>query len=203
MCGCTGTFSHITSLCAGAQGHLVTSSHLTSLCADAQGHPVTLLWLMSSIIQGQSRSGHYQVHCWGLVWVYISSISWDGGLLLQAEWWRTASAVPVSFGVPDCVRQGMCTAGVFYSMWGTAGGCSCSCLRCCRCKMWCWLCWLGGRQVCGCSGSYICGDMLVQLDSIWVMLMNVVMSMLILSTANNLDNVWSMVCCADNGGREL
>ena len=44
--------------------------------------------------------------------------------------------------------------------------------------------------------------MLVKHDSIWVMLTNVVMSMLILSTANDLDNVQSMVCCTDDGGRE-
>ena len=61
---------------------------------------------------------------------------------------------------------------------------------------------LSGRQVCGCSGSYICGDMFVKLDSIWVMLMNVVMSTSILSTADDLDDVQSMVCCMDDGGRE-
>ena len=34
------------------------------------------------------------------------------------------------------------------------------------------------------------------------MLANVVMGMLVLSTANDLDNVQSMVCCTDDGGRE-
>ena len=68
-------------------------------------------------------------------------------------------------------------------------GCSCSWMRCYRCNMWCWMHCLGGRQMCGCSGSYICGVMLVNLDSIWVMLTNVVASTSILSTSDDLDNV--------------
>ena len=68
-------------------------------------------------------------------------------------------------------------------------GYSCSCLRCCKCNTWCQLHCLGGRQVCGCSGSYICGDMLVRFDSIWVTLMDVVIGAPILSSADDLDNV--------------
>ena len=51
----------LASLCAGAQGHPVTSSWLTSLCVGAQGHPVTSSQLTPSKCQGQSRSGYYQV----------------------------------------------------------------------------------------------------------------------------------------------
>ena len=54
--------------------------------------------------------------------------------------------------------------------------------------------WVAG----GCSGSYICGNMLVRLDGIWVMLANVVMSMSVFPTTNDLDNVQ----CTGNGGRE-
>ena len=68
--------------------------------------------------------------------------------------------------------------------------------------MWYWLCCLGGRQVCGCNRSYIGGDVLVKLDGIWVVLTNVVMGTSILSTANDLDNVQSMVCHTDDGGQE-
>ena len=53
-----------------------------------------------------------------------------------------------------------------------------------------------------CSRSYICGDMLVGLNGIQVTLTYVVKGMLILSTANDLDNVQSMVCCMDDSGRE-
>ena len=116
------TSSWLTSLCAGGWGHPVTLSWLASLCVGAQGHPVTLSWLTSSICQGQSRSGHYQVHHQGLVKAYISSISWDGGLLFQTEWQGTAGAVAVGFGVTDCAWGGMCTVGVICSVWGIAAG---------------------------------------------------------------------------------
>ena len=89
------------SLCT-VYGHPVTSSQLTSVCAVAQGHPVTSSQMTSSICQRQSRSGHYQVLHQGLVQVYISSISQDGGLLFQAEWQGTAGAVLVCLGVTDC-----------------------------------------------------------------------------------------------------
>ena len=79
------TLSRLTSLCAGAWGHPVTLSWLTSMCAGVQGHPVTSSQLTSNICQGQSMSGHHQVHHQGLVWVYLSSIRWDDGLLLWAE----------------------------------------------------------------------------------------------------------------------
>ena len=110
---------------------------LTSLCVGAWGHPVTSSQLTSSICQGQSGSGHYQVHHWGLVWVYISSISLDGGLLNQAEWWGIAGAVPVSFGVTDCAWGGMYTVGVFHGVqsiaagWGVAGA-----THCAGCTVW-------------------------------------------------------------------
>ena len=44
--------------------------------------------------------------------------------------------------------------------------------------------------------------MLVRLDDIWVTFTNVVVGMSILSTADDLDNVCSMVCCTDDVGRE-
>ena len=43
--------------------------------------------------------------------------------------------------------------------------------------------------MCGYSRSYICGDVLVRLDGIWVMLLNVVAGTSILSTTDDLDNV--------------
>ena len=71
-----------------------------------------------------------------------------------------------------------------------------------RCNTWCWLHCLGGRWVCGCRRSYICVDVLVKPDGIWVTVTNVVTGTSILSITNDLDIVWSMVCCVDDGSRE-
>ena len=114
----------------------------------------------------------------------------------------TVGVVLVSFSVTNCALQGMCSAGVFHGMWGTAGVGAVAAAWGVMGATKCWLCCLGGRQVCRCSGSYICGDMLVRLDSIWVMLANVVVGTSVLSTTDDLDNVRSMVCCVDDGGRE-
>ena len=116
------TSSQLPSVCVVAQGHPVTSSQMTSVCAVAQGHPVTSSQMTSSICQGQSRSGHYWVLHRGLVWIYISSISQEGGLLFQAEQRGTAGVVLVHFGVTDCAWEGMCTVGVFCRVWGIAAG---------------------------------------------------------------------------------
>ena len=88
----------------------------------AQGHPVTSSQLTSSMCQVWSQSEHHQVHHQGLAWVYISSISWDGGLLLQAEWQGTAGAVSVSFGVTDCAWGVVCIMDVFCGVQSIAAG---------------------------------------------------------------------------------
>ena len=93
--------------CAGARGHPVTSSQLTSLCAGAWGHPVTLSQLTSSICQGQSRSGYYQV----------PSLRVSLGLHFFNEpgWWLT---------VPSrMVRGSRCYAGELWCHWLCCGRC--------------------------------------------------------------------------------
>ena len=101
------------------QSHCHGWLHCVWVHGDIQPHHHDWLLVYAG---GQSGSGHYQVLHWGSVWVYISSISWDGGLLFWEEWQGTAGAVPVSFGVTDCAWGGMCTLGVFCSVWGIAAG---------------------------------------------------------------------------------
>ena len=85
----------------------------------------------------------------------------------------------------------------------------CSLLGCCGSNRW--LC-------CGSSGCSLysfwgrwSGDRLsshlnlgvhVRLDSIWVMFTNVVSCSPILSSTNDFDNVWAMIGCTYNSGRE-
>ena len=180
-----------------------TSSWLTSLCVDAQGPPVTSSQLTSSICQGHPGSRHYQVHCQG--------VGLGLHLFNKLGWWLTALS-RMAGDSRCCASQlwcnWLCMVRCVHSRclpWHVGYcrcGSSCSWLRCCGCNMQCWLHSLGGRQVCGCSRSYICGDVLVRLDRVWVMFTNVVVGMSLLSTTHDLDCVWSMVCCIDDGGRE-
>ena len=146
----------------------------------------------------------------GAVWVRALSgpSSWVGlGLHLfnMPAWWLTVWS--------RTARDSRCCASQLRCYWLCMGRCVhsgclpwcvgyCSWLRCCRCNTWCWLHCLGGRWVCGYSRSYICGNVLVRLDGIHVMLTCVVVGTLILSTTNDLENVWSIVYCMDDSGRE-
>ena len=98
--------------------HIIMVDFIVCRCTGTSSHIITVDFI---VCQGHSGSGHYWVHCWGLVLVYISLISWDGGLLVWVKWWGKVGAVPVSFGVPNCAWWGMYIACVFCSMWGTVG----------------------------------------------------------------------------------
>ena len=110
-------------------------------------------------------------------------------------------------------RESRCCASQLWCYWLCMGrhvhsGCLLQCagycgwLRCCWCNTGYWLHCLSGRQVCGCSRSYTCGYVLVRLGGIWMTFAYVVVGTLIFSTTNDLDKVWSMVCCMDDSDRE-
>ena len=86
--------------------------------------------------------------------------------------------------------------------WSLQCSCWCSWCWCCRCiSYWQSHC-LGSRSWYRCNWCYIANVGCVWFDSIWMMNLNVVMSMSTLSATNDLDLVGAIIGFADDGRRE-
>ena len=217
VCGCMGTSSHIITVdfilcgCMGTSSHIITDDCIVCSCMGTSSHIITDDCIVCTCTGTSSHIIAFDFkHIPGAGQIRASlgsllRVSPGLHLFNKPGWWLT---------VPSrMARDSRCCAGLLWCYWLCMGrhvhsGCLlqsvgyCSWLRCCRSNTWCWLHCLGGRQVCGCSRSYTCGDALVRLDGIWMTFAYVVLGTLILSTTNDLDKVWSMVCCMDDSGRE-
>ena len=149
---------------------------------------MTSLTALQWLHQGWSRSCCHQVHLWRRIWVYISMISWDGGFLSWADQCGTAWTMlvqlretPVDCVCMYCVKHA--SGSGFHRVHDVAPGVIGASVVCDR---WCGPHCTGGRQGCGCSGSFIIGDRCARSDDIWVMFMKGVEDPLVVSYTDKL-----------------
>ena len=90
-----------------------------------------------------------------------------------------------------------CSCRSNYVWWGC-----CLSNRCSYWGCWCWSHWRHSRWALRCSWSYISDGRSVRFDSIWVTFTNVIVSMSVLPSSNDLNQVWAMLGLMNDCGWE-